>query len=53
MASFSVGQQIAIAVLTTACGFAALVLIFRLRSFREVVARGKAHRREESAVAQA
>ncbi len=53
VASFSVGQQIAIAVLTTACGFAALVLIFRLRSFREVVARGKAHRREESAVAQA
>jgi uncharacterized membrane protein YbhN (UPF0104 family) len=48
VASFSVGQQIAIAVLTTASGFAALVLIFRLRSFREVVARGKAHRREES-----
>ncbi len=51
VASFSVGQQIAIAVLTTACGFAALVLIFRLRSFREVVARGKAHRREESVAA--
>jgi uncharacterized membrane protein YbhN (UPF0104 family) len=47
VASFSVGQQIATAALTTACGFAALVLIFRLRSFREVVARGKAHRREE------
>jgi uncharacterized membrane protein YbhN (UPF0104 family) len=47
VASFSVGQQIATAVLTTACGFAALVLIFRFRSFREVIARGKAHRREE------
>jgi uncharacterized membrane protein YbhN (UPF0104 family) len=50
VASFSVGQQIATAALTTACGFAALVLIFRLRSFREVIARGKAHRREEGAV---
>jgi uncharacterized membrane protein YbhN (UPF0104 family) len=53
VAAFSVGQQIAIAVLTTACGFAALVLIFRLRSFREVIARGRAHRREEGAVARA
>jgi uncharacterized membrane protein YbhN (UPF0104 family) len=47
VASFSVGQQIATAVLTTALGFAALVLIFRFRSFREVIARGKAHQREE------
>ena len=52
VASFSVGQQIATAALTTACGFAALVLIFRLRSFREVIAQGKAHRREEAAVAE-
>jgi uncharacterized membrane protein YbhN (UPF0104 family) len=51
VASFSVGQQIAIAALTTACGFAALVLIFRFRSFREVIARGKAHRREETLAA--
>ncbi len=49
VASFSVGQQIATAVLSTVCGFASLVLIFRLRSFREVIARGKAHRREEGA----
>jgi len=48
VASFSVGQQIAIAGLTTACGFAALVLIFRFRSFGEVIARGRAHRREET-----
>ena len=39
VASFSVGQQIATAVLTTVLGFAALVLIFRFRSFREVIAR--------------
>ena len=49
VASFSVGQQIATAALTTACGFAALVLIFRFRSFREVIARGKAHQWGESA----
>lgn len=48
VASFSVGQQIAIAVLTSALGFAALVLIFRFRSFREVVARGREHRRREA-----
>jgi uncharacterized membrane protein YbhN (UPF0104 family) len=50
VASFSVGQQIATAVLTTACGFAALVLIFRFKSFREVIERGKEHRREEVTV---
>src|SRR6202012_2838691 len=53
VASFSVGQQIATAVLTTACGFGALVLIFRFRSFREVIARGKAHRRGEEMAVQA
>jgi len=49
VASFSVGQQIATAALTTACGFAALVLIFRFRSFREVIERGKADRRAQDA----
>jgi uncharacterized membrane protein YbhN (UPF0104 family) len=53
VASFSVGQQIATAVLTTALGFAALVLIFRFRSFREVIARGRADRSEESMAVQA
>jgi uncharacterized membrane protein YbhN (UPF0104 family) len=48
VASFSVGQQIATAALTTACGFAALVLIFRFRSFRQVMERGKADRRAVS-----
>jgi uncharacterized membrane protein len=48
VASFSVGQQIATAVLSAALGFAALILIFRFKSFREVIARGKAHRAREA-----
>ncbi len=48
VAAFSVGQQIATTVLSTALGFAALVLIFRFKSFREVLARGREHRRAES-----
>jgi uncharacterized membrane protein YbhN (UPF0104 family) len=47
VASFSVGQQIATAVLSSALGFAALVLIFRFRSFREVIRRGQEHRRSD------
>jgi uncharacterized membrane protein YbhN (UPF0104 family) len=47
VASFSVGQQIATAVLSSALGFGALVLIFRFRSFREVIQRGREHRRGE------
>ena len=47
VASFSVGQQIATAVLTTVLGFVAMVAIFRFRSFREVLERGRAHRRDE------
>jgi hypothetical protein len=49
VAAFSVGQQIATAVLSSALGFAALILIFRFRSFREVIQRGKEHRRMEKA----
>ncbi len=48
VAAFSVGQQIATGVLSSVLGFAALVLIFRFRSFREVIARGREHRRRES-----
>ena len=48
VAAFSVGQQIATAALTTALGFGALVLIFRFRSFREVLQRGREHRRAET-----
>jgi uncharacterized membrane protein YbhN (UPF0104 family) len=50
-AAFSVGQQIATAVLSSALGFAALLLIFRFKSFREVIARGREHRRSEAAIA--
>jgi uncharacterized membrane protein YbhN (UPF0104 family) len=51
VAAFSVGQQIATAVITTVLGFAALVFIFRLRSFREVLARAREHRRAEAEAA--
>jgi uncharacterized membrane protein YbhN (UPF0104 family) len=44
VASYSVGQQIAIGALTFAIGFAAIVFIFRYRSFREVIQRGQAER---------
>jgi glycosyltransferase 2 family protein len=47
--AFSVGQQIATAVLAAILGFAALVLIFRFKSFREVLERGREHRRQEVA----
>jgi uncharacterized membrane protein YbhN (UPF0104 family) len=50
VASFSVGQQIATAALSSVLGFAALVLIFRFRSFREVLDRSREHRRSEAAV---
>jgi uncharacterized membrane protein YbhN (UPF0104 family) len=48
VAAYSVGQQIAIGALTFGIGFASLVFIFRLRSFKEVVARGRADRAEEA-----
>ena len=47
VAAYSVGQQIAIAVWMLAIGFGALVFIFRFRSFKEVIAAGRAHRDEE------
>src|ERR671917_141205 len=37
VAAYSVGQQIAIAALTFGVGFASLVFIFRVRSFKEVI----------------
>jgi len=49
VAAFSVGQQIATAALSSALGFGALVFIFRFRSFKEVMARARAHRRAEAA----
>jgi uncharacterized membrane protein YbhN (UPF0104 family) len=49
VAAYSVGQQIAIAVTTLGVGFVALVTIFGFRSFREVIAAGRASREAERA----
>jgi uncharacterized membrane protein YbhN (UPF0104 family) len=49
VAAYSVGQQIAIGALTFGIGFAALVFIFRVRSFKEVVALGRQDRADEAA----
>jgi hypothetical protein len=49
VAAYSVGQQIAIAAFTFGVGFASLVFIFRIRSFKEVITRGQAERAEEAA----
>src|SRR3954470_3692948 len=46
VAAYSVGQQIAIAALTFLIGLAAVVCIFRFRSFKEVIAAGRASRAE-------
>ena len=47
VAAYSVGQQIAIGgVQPRRSGFVALVFIFRFRSFREVIAAGRAEHRE-------
>jgi uncharacterized membrane protein YbhN (UPF0104 family) len=42
--AYSVGQQIAIAAFSFGLGFAAIVWVFRFRSFKEVVAAGRAER---------
>jgi uncharacterized membrane protein YbhN (UPF0104 family) len=47
VAAYSVGQQIAIAAFTFGIGFAALFFLFRIRSFKEVIAQGRAARVEE------
>ncbi len=51
VAAYSVGQQIAIAAFCFALGFAALVFVFRLRSFKEVIRLGKEQRAAETAPA--
>jgi uncharacterized membrane protein YbhN (UPF0104 family) len=48
VAAYSVGQQIAIGALTFGIGFAALVFIFRVRSFKEIVRRGREDRADEA-----
>jgi uncharacterized membrane protein YbhN (UPF0104 family) len=47
VAAYSVGQQIAIAAFTFSAGFAIVVFLFRFRSFKEVVAHGRAARGAE------
>jgi uncharacterized membrane protein YbhN (UPF0104 family) len=47
VAAYSVGQQIAIGVLTFGIGFVGLVFIFRIRSFKEVIALGREDRARE------
>lgn len=49
VAAFSVGQQIAFAAFTAIVGLGAVVLIFRFRSFKEVIAAGRASREAERA----
>ena len=49
VAAYSVGQQIAIGAFTFGIGFLALGLIFRVRSFKEIVARGREDRQAERA----
>jgi uncharacterized membrane protein YbhN (UPF0104 family) len=44
VAAYSVGQQIAIGALTFGIGFASIFFIFRYRSFREVIDRGREDR---------
>jgi uncharacterized membrane protein YbhN (UPF0104 family) len=53
VAAYSVGQQIAIAAFTFGVGFAALVWVFRIRSFKEVIAQGRADRSAEGQEAEA
>jgi uncharacterized membrane protein YbhN (UPF0104 family) len=49
VAAYSVGQQIAIAVFTFCVGSGALVFIFNIRSFKQVIAQGRAARSQEEA----
>ena len=48
IASYSVAQQIAIGALTFGIGFLSLIFIFRVRSFKEVIARGREERAAEA-----
>jgi len=53
VAAYSVGQQIAIAAFTALVGLGAVVLIFRFRSFKEVLLAGRASRDAERAAERA
>jgi uncharacterized membrane protein YbhN (UPF0104 family) len=49
VAAYSVGQQIAIGAATLGVGFVALITIFRIRSFKEVIRAGREERAAEAA----
>jgi uncharacterized protein (TIRG00374 family) len=49
VAAYSVGQQIAIGAFAFGIGFASLVFIFRVRSFKEILRRGRQDRDAEKA----
>jgi uncharacterized membrane protein YbhN (UPF0104 family) len=49
VAAYSVGQQIAIAAASVGVGFIALVTIFQIRSFKEVIRAGREDRAAEAA----
>ena len=53
VAAYSVGQQIALAAFALALGFIALVAIFHIRSFKEVIRRGREQQAAEEAAAAA
>jgi len=49
VAAYSVGQQVALAGYALLLGFVALVVIFRMRSFKEVIRAGRAQQAREAA----
>jgi uncharacterized membrane protein YbhN (UPF0104 family) len=49
IAAYGIGQQATIAIVSLAVGFVALVWVFEVRSFREVIERGRADREAERA----
>jgi uncharacterized protein (TIRG00374 family) len=53
VAAYSVGTQIAIGAFTFALGFGALLFIFRVRSFKEIVRRGQEDRAAEDRAVEA
>ncbi|HEY7892460.1 MAG TPA: lysylphosphatidylglycerol synthase domain-containing protein [Solirubrobacteraceae bacterium] len=53
VAAYSVGQQIAIAAFTALTGLGSVIFIFRFRSFKEVIAAGRASREAERAAERA
>jgi uncharacterized membrane protein YbhN (UPF0104 family) len=52
VAAYSVGQQVAIAAWSFAIGFIGLAAVFKIRSFKEVIRRGREDRAADKAAAQ-